>query len=288
MNTKDLLRLLTLAALWGGSFIFMRVVAPVLGPLITADLRVLIAGIVLVGYFRLIGFDPEWRRFWRHYLVIGVVNSALPFCLYAYAAQYLPASYSVILNSSAPLFGAIFGALWLGEKVTTQKGIGLLLGASGVCLIARVKPAQGGANFAFAVVACLLAAACYGLAGIYIKKFASQVKPMAIAGASQLLAGLVLIPFAPLAPASGPTSLFIVLNVLGLAIFCSAIAYLLYYRLIAEVGPTKALTVTFLMPLFGMLWGSLLLGETVTLAMIAGCLLVLLGTVLVLQLIQKA
>src|SRR4051812_46511100 len=111
MKTSDLTRLLLLAALWGGSFIFMRVLAPVLGPLVTADSRLIVAGLALLAYFRTIGFDPDWRRFWKHYLVIGIVNSALPFTCYSYAAQYIPASYSVILNSSAPLFGAIFSAL---------------------------------------------------------------------------------------------------------------------------------------------------------------------------------
>jgi drug/metabolite transporter (DMT)-like permease len=111
MQASDLLRLISLSAIWGGSFIFMRILAPVLGPVVTADLRVLIAGVALMVYFWVIEFDAEWKRFWKQYLVIGVINSGLPFLLYSFAAVHIPASYSVILNSSSPLFGAIFSAI---------------------------------------------------------------------------------------------------------------------------------------------------------------------------------
>src|SRR5262245_59582955 len=137
MSAKDLACLLALAALWGSSFVFMRICAPVLGPLVTADLRLLIAGVALIGYFWIIGLDWEWRKFWKGYFVIGVVNSALPFSLYAYAAQYIPASYSVILNSTAPMFGAVFSATWLNERITRAKLAGLVLGAIGVSLVAK-------------------------------------------------------------------------------------------------------------------------------------------------------
>jgi len=113
MRPSDITRLLSLAAIWGGSFIFMRVLAPVLGPVVTADLRVLIAGIALIIYFRVIRFDAEWRIYWKKYLFIGAFNSALPFFLFSFAALHIPASYSVILNSTSPLFSAVFAASWL-------------------------------------------------------------------------------------------------------------------------------------------------------------------------------
>lgn len=283
MRLINVIQLISLAAIWGGSFIFMRIVVPVLGPLVTADIRVLLGGFGLLVYFAIIKFDSEWRRFWKQYLVIGVVNSAIPFVLYGYAALHIPASYSVILNSSSPLFGAVFSALWLGEKFTVPRAIGLILGAAGVILITQVGTVNVDSQFSFAVMACLGAAVCYALAGVYMKRFAKGTKSKAVAGCSQVMAGLVLLPAIPFNLPQGVVTTKIVLGMLGLAILCSAVAYLLYYRLIEEVGPTKALTVTFLMPVFGMLWGFLFLDEVISFPMIAGCFLIILGTCLVLN-----
>jgi len=197
----------------------------------------------------------------------------------------MPASYEVIHNSSSPLFGAIYSAIWLGESLTLRKASGLLAGASGVALVAGTGQTHGpdvSPLFGIAVGACLLAAACYGLAAVYIRKRASQAKPAAIAGASQLCAGLLLLPLLPFDTPHGVITPAIIAYVLCLAFFCSAIAYLLYYRLIQDLGPTRALTVTFLMPIFGIFWGAIFLGESVTLAMIGGCALVVLGTAIVL------
>ncbi len=285
MRAADLVRLLTLAAIWGGSFIFMRVLAPVLGPVVTADLRVLIAGVALLGYFKVIKFDPDWHRYWFQYLLIGGVNSALPFFLFSFAALHIPASLSVILNSTAPLFGAIFSAIWLGERLTGLKILGLLIGAAGVALVVKVGAIKTDSMFLWAVAACTFAAICYGLAATYIKRRGNGAKPMGIAGASQLMAGLLLLPVIPFSPVRGSITLPVVVGVLVFSLLCSAIAYLLYYRLIEDLGPTKALTVTFLMPVFGMIWGALLLSETITLGMIGGTALILLGTTLVLGIV---
>ncbi len=278
MQVADTGRLVVLAAIWGGSFIFLRVLAPTLGPVVTAASRVLIAGVALVAYFRATGFDAQLSRFWRHYLVIGVVNSAIPFLLFAFAALHIPASYSAILNSATPSFAVLLSAGFLGERLTAPKLAGLVSGAAGVALVSNAGPGVPDALFGWALAACLGAAFCYAAAGIYVKRYAAAVKPMAIAGWSQLLAGAVLLPIVPFAPLPGTLTIPVVANVLGLALLCSAIAYLLYYRLIADVGPTRTLTVTFLIPLFGMLWGALLLDETITLAMLAGCALIVGGT----------
>jgi drug/metabolite transporter (DMT)-like permease len=283
MRPADIGRLVALAAIWGASFVFIRTLAPVLGPLLTAASRVLIAGVALILYLRAIGFDAAVRANWRHYLVIGVVNSALPFVLYAFAGLHIPASYSVIMNSMTPLFAALLSVAFLAERMTARKLAGLAAGAAGVALVSKAGPVVPDAMFAWAILACLAAAFCYAVAGVYIKKRAAGVKPMAIAGWSQLYAGLVLLPLLPFGAAPTRIDAGIVGNVLALALLCSAIAYLLYYRLIIDVGPTRAMTVTFLMPLFGMLWGALFLGEAVTAPMLAGCALIIGGSVLVLK-----
>jgi drug/metabolite transporter (DMT)-like permease len=281
MRAADLFRLLLLAAIWGGSFVFLRVLAPALGPILTADLRVLIAWAALSLFFRTVGLDIQWRRFWKQYVIIGTLNAAVPFSLFAFAALYIPASYSAILNATSPLFGALFSALWIGEKITAPRVLGLVLGIAGVALVTRAAPGERDSMAAWAMIACLLAAVCYGSVSVYTKKFAAAVKPTAISAGSQLMAGLLLLPFIPFAPAPGPITLLVAVNMILFAVSCSAVAFLLYFRLIADIGPTRALTVTFLMPAFTMVWAAIFLNEGVTASMIFGCALILGGTGLV-------
>lgn len=283
MRVADHVRLVTLAAIWGASFIFMRVAAPALGPVLTATTRVLIAGTALAGYLALVGLDSDLRRLWPQYLVIGVANSAIPFLLFSFAALHIPASYSVILNAATPLFGALLAAIFLAERITLPKVAGLGIGVAGVTLVSRAGPVLPDAWFAWSVAACLGAALCYAATGVYLKRRDMGAKPVAIAGWSQLFAGLVLLPVVPFAHAPGEVTAAVVGSVLALAILCSAVAYLLYFRLMADVGPTRTMTVTFLMPAFGMLWGALFLGEAITTAMLAGATLVIGGTLLTLR-----
>lgn len=278
IRSEDVVRLTALAAIWGGSFIFMRVLAPVLGPVLTATARVAIGGVALVAWFRLTGFDADVRAQWRHYVVIGVVNSAIPFFLFSFAALHLPASYSAILNSATPLFAALLSAMFLSERLTPAKIAGLVAGTAGVALVSKAGPLVLDATAGVAIAACLGAAFCYAASSIYMKRYAADAKPMAIAGWSQIAAAVALLPLVPFAPIRGEITPPIVANALGLALLCSSIAYLLYYRLIADVGPTRALTVAFLIPLFGMAWGAVLLGETITWPMVAGCALIVGGT----------
>ena len=242
----------------------------------------LLAGAALVLLFVAIRFTSDWRRNWRHFLVIGVLNSAVPFALYSIAALYLPAAMEAIFNSLSPMFGAIFAALWLGEKLTPSKIAGLVLGSAGVVVMSSLGNLPVALETTLAILACLLAPMCYGLAGVYIKKRAAGVKPLAIAGGSQLLGGLALMPFLLVSPLRvSALSARVVLLVVAFALLCSALAYVIYYKLIADVGPTRALTVTFLIPVFAMFWGVLLLRERVTMSMAAGALVILAGTFLV-------
>lgn len=283
MNINDLGKLISLASIWGGSFIFMRVLAPILGPVPTAFFRVFIAGIVLSMYFSVTKHDVNWKKHWKHYFAIGAINSAIPFLLFSIAALYIPASLSVIINSSAPLFVAIFAAIWLGEKLTSLKLIGLTSGIIGVTIITFTDALSIGLLGLMASLACVLAAICYALAGIYIKKISPFLEPMAIAGASQLAAGILLAPALIFFPIKGVINFDIILNILGLSLLCSAVAYILYYQLIENIGPTKALTVTFLMPVFGIAWGVIFLKEAISVQMIVGGIFILIGTWVVLK-----
>jgi drug/metabolite transporter (DMT)-like permease len=284
-TTADLVRLGTLAALWGASFIFFRVLAPVFGPALTALLRVSIAGLALVAFFRLTGVDLRWRDNALRYIGIGAVNSAIPFTLFGYAALHLPAGYSAILNAATPLFAVLLSALFADERLTWARAGGLSLGIAGVALVTRAGPVAPDGDFVLAVLACLGATFCYAAVGLYVAHRGRDLAPRAIAACSQIGAAIVLLPVALAQPAPAPAAItpLVVANVLALALLCSAAAYLLYYRLIADIGPSRAMSVTFLIPLFGMLWGNLFLDEAVTAVMVTGCALVIAGTLLVLR-----
>lgn len=281
MTRPDAARLVLLAAIWGASFLFMRIAAPALGPVLTAEARTLIAGVALAAYFAATGFDPEYRRWAKHYVIVGILSSAVPFLLWAYAALSLTAGLLSVLNATSPMWGAVCSALILGERLTARRVAGLVLGVAGVALVT-----QPGASETFsyrAVAAALVAAFCYGLIATYIKRWASAVPSRGMAAGSQLAAGTLLIPFIALWPPAGMPTPGVVASILALGLVCSALAYLLYFRLIADIGATGALTVTYLIPVFGVLWGALFLGETVSGAMLAGAALIILGTVFVLR-----
>ena len=283
MTRPDIARLLALALIWSLSFVFIRVLVPVLGPVWVPLLRALIAGVALVAWFAVIRLDADVKRQWRAYAFIGFLNCALPFALFALAAIHLPASYLVILNAATPLFAALGAAVWLDERLTLAKLGGLAAGAAGVVLVSRAGPIELDAAIGWSIAASLGAALCYALSGVWLKKHGARLNPIAAAGWSQLFAGLELLPGLPFAPAPGPITAVIVANMLALSLVCSGVAYLLYFRLIANVGPTRAMTVTFLLPALGMMWGVLFLDETVTLPMLAGAVMILAGTAAVLR-----
>jgi drug/metabolite transporter (DMT)-like permease len=283
MRPADITRLVALAIIWSASFVFIRVLAPVLGPVWVATSRLLVAGAALALMFALVRRHLDVARHVRAYLFVGVLNSSLPFLLFAYAALVLPASYLVILNAALPLFGALASVVWLGEPLNAAKGVGLFAGAAGVVLVSHAGPVVPDVAFALAVAASLGAVMCYALAGVWLKRYGHALAPLAVAGWSQLLGGLALLPVAAAVPVAGTITPAIVVNVLLLALVCSAAAYVLYFRLIRDVGPTRAMTVTFLMPAFGMLWGRLFLDETITVPMLAGAALIVAGTAAVLR-----
>jgi drug/metabolite transporter (DMT)-like permease len=280
MRRADTARLVLLAAIWGASFLFNRITAPVLGPVLTAELRTLIAGIALAVYFGVAGFNPEWRRWGRQYVIVGVLTSALPFLLWAYAALTLTAGLMSVLNATSPMWGALWSAVLLRERLNARKVLGLVIGVAGVALV--TQPGKEGLAYV-PVVAALAAAFCYGLAGGYMKRWASGVPSRGMAVGTQLAAGLLLIPFIAVSPPAVVPTPQVVASMLALGLVCGAIAYVLYFRLIADIGATGALTVTYLIPVFGVLWGALFLGEALSVSMLAGGALVILGTVFVLR-----
>jgi drug/metabolite transporter (DMT)-like permease len=280
MNTANLLRLILLAAIWGGSFLFMRIAAPVLGPAVLIEYRVGFAALflALVGLFLKKRLDV--RANWKHFLMLGFFNSALPFLLFAYAASTLTASVMAVVNATAPMWGALLGAAWTRQPVDMRVALGLALGTGGVALLVGFDPVTTRPGAAIAIVAVLMAAISYSVASLYAKT-AKSVEPFANAHGSMWAAALLVLPLVPFFPAPGQPTVGIMGAALALGILCSGIAYILYFKLIDEVGTTSALTVTFLSPVFGILWGVLFLGETIGWYTIAGSAIVLAGTALV-------
>jgi drug/metabolite transporter (DMT)-like permease len=285
MKPLDILELITLAALWGGSFLFMRMGAGEFGPVALSALRVAGATLFLLPLLAAHRQVGVLRAHWKAIALVGVMNSALPFALFSLAALAINAGLSSILNATAPLWAALVAWFWLGDKPTRDRLLGLAIGFAGVAALAwnkaSFKPGDFGVSPAVAVAACLLATLCYGFAANYTKRRLSGVAPLAVATGSQLFAALVLaLPAAWLWPAVMP-SISAWASLGGLAVLCTGVAYILFFRLIARLGAAKAITVTFLIPIFGVLWGALFLGEVITGTMVLGCAVILLGTVLV-------
>jgi drug/metabolite transporter (DMT)-like permease len=284
MRSADLARLVILAAIWGGSYTLMRIIAPVLGGTGTAWARILLAGLMLWGYAAMIGSPLEWKKWWKQYLVVGLFNSAIPFSLIAFAMKSLPANYGAVINALAPLFGALFAAFMLCEVLSPRKIAGIALGFVGVAILVQLGPVAVTSELVVAAASCVLATACYGYISVYTKKYVGGAPNMGLATGSLLLPaiplGFVAVPSLPTAMPPLP----VILSMVVLAVVCSGIAYLLYFRLIRDVGPTKAISVTFLVPLFGVLWGVIFLGETVTATTIMGACAIFAGMALVLGL----
>jgi drug/metabolite transporter (DMT)-like permease len=280
LNTSSLARLLALAAIWGASFLFMRIGAPVLGPTLLIMFRVGLAAVFLLAVGLLLKRKLHAVERWRHYLVLGFFNSAVPFLLFAYAARTLSASLLSILNATAPLWAVLLMALRTRVPLARSTVAGLALGVVGVALLVRFDRTVLQPGAALAVVAVLGAALSYGVASIYAKA-ARKVDPFSNAHGSMWAATLLIAPAVPFFPATTSASMGVMAAVLALGIICSGVAYLLYFRLIADVGPASALTVTFLIPVFGVLWGRVFLGEVIGWHTIAGSVCVVMGTVLV-------
>lgn len=281
MNAASFIRLLLLSAIWGGSFLFFRIAAPVFEPAQLIVVRVGLAAVFLYAIAVARRHEIQWRGNGWHFLVLGFFNSALPFTLYAYAAKTTSASLLSVLNATAPLWAAVFSIALTRSAPSLKTVVGLALGITGVATLAGVEalhlPAGGGP----AILAGIAAAASYGIASNYARSTQS-IPPFANALGSMAAATLVLAPLAAIAPLpTAMPSLVVVLSVVGLGVLCSGVAYPMYFRLIADVGVAPALTVSYLIPVFGILLGVVFLDESVGWHTLIGSVAVLTGTALV-------
>ena len=262
----------------------MRLGTVEFGPLATAAVRVAIAALFLLPLLALRGLLPALRQHWQRTFFVGIFNSAIPFACFAFALLSITTGLSAILNATVPMFGALVAWLWLKDKPGVSRLLGLVIGFAGVALLAwdkaSFKPDSSGVAPGWAVLACLLACICYALSASYTKRYLSGVPPLVLATGSQLGATLGLaLPAWWFWPVQAPgQKAWLALLVVG--VLCTGVAYILYFRLIAHAGPARALSVTFLVPVFAVLYGLVFLGEAVTPWMLLCAAVIVCGTAL--------
>ena len=281
MRPVDTLYLLGLAAIWGASFLFMRMIAPEIGTVPTAFFRVSISAAGLLVILAMLRVSWDFQGKFKTVLLLGVINSGIPATMYSVAAQVLPAGYSAIFNATTPLMGVLIGGLFFSERLTPSKIAGVALGLFGVAILTRAGPVAFDASLLMGALACLLATTCYGFAGFLARRWLDQrggLDSRLSALGSMLGATLFLLPLFAYSAISHPPASWggwqVWSSLLGLGLVCTAFAYILYFRLLSSIGPVKSMTVTFMIPPFGVLWGALLLNEPLSMAHLYGGVLI--------------
>lgn len=284
-QTKDkrwIVDFVLLAAIWGSSFMFMRVASHEMGPLPAAGLRVVVAALFLLPILLLKGQGAALRQHWKLTFAVGVLNSAIPFVCFTYALLSITTGLSAILNATVPLFGAMIAWLWLKDRPSSSRMLGLAIGFCGVAMLAWDKasftPDSSGSASGWAVLACLFACLCYGSAASVAKRHMGGLPSLVSATGSQIGASLALIPLTLWFWPHQAPSLQAWAATLVLGVVCTGLAYILYFRLIERTGPARALAVTFAIPAFAVFYGVLLLGESITPWMVVCALVIIAGT----------
>ena len=284
MQAYDSSRWLLLATLWSLQFIFMRLAVPVFGTAALSEARALFATLFLVPwvvYFARQRIAP--LEHWKDYLVVGLVNNVLPFVCFNWAATALPAGYLAIVNGLVPLWAALIAAPVLGEPLGWRRVAGFLLGIAGVALIVNLGPVELNARTLIAALACITGTALWGWAGVMIKQRTGRLPPMSMAAGSIAFAAVVMAPLATLTPPPSTWTLEASIAAVAIGLLCTGLAYLPFFTLIRDIGPTRTLTVGLAVPVLGIFWGWLILDEAVTAAMLLGAALVLVALALVLR-----
>lgn len=280
MPLKDLRDLFVLAAIWGSSFLFMRLAVHDFGPIALTEMRVGISAVFLLIVSAAMGRLSTFLQHWRVISIGGLISIALPFLFYSYASQTLTAGFMAIVNALAPLFAAIVARLWLGERLTRLRIAGLFIGFGGIAILVWDNFSLTVQGQGLAIAATIAAPLCYGIAASYMTKHFKGLDPIACATGSVTASALFLLPFTLFTWPSEPISGVAWVSAFLIAILCTGIAYIIFYRLIDNVGPSKTITVTFLVPPFGVFWGALILDERITLSVVLGAATVLCGTLL--------
>lgn len=281
MIIVDLAALLAVAALWGASFLFIRAAVGVLGPVTLIEARVALAGLALLAVCLVRRKLPRTRHRLGAFALLALLSAAAPFTLIAFAEVHLTASMAAILNSTTPMFALVVSAVRERHRPSSSQLLGVLLGVAGVAVLVGFGPVRFGVTVFVAAGASLLAALAYALGGVYAKVKFSGTDPLVTATGQQVgAAALLLVPSLALLPHKAPDS-GVILCVLALALACTSLGFVLFYRLVNSIGPTGALTVTFLVPVFSVAWSALFLSESPGSSTIGGLVIILVAVFLV-------
>jgi drug/metabolite transporter (DMT)-like permease len=285
MSRKDLAILLSVAAVFGASFLFIRVASPVLGPLPVSAGRVALGALVPVALIVVTRqrrrLAPELRGRYRDLLVVGFLLAALPFTLFAVAELRLPASLAAVLNATTPIWGILVARVWLGQAATARRLLGGAVGLAGVAAAVGLGTLPLDAGTLAATGACLVASLSYAVGSVWTARRLGGTPPLVLAAGQQIGAAVLLAAPVTVAGTAHPPTAKAVAAVVALGLVCTGLAFVLWFRLLARVGPVAAVTVTLLAPVFGVAWGALLLDEPVTPGLVAGMAAVLAGVYLI-------
>ncbi len=273
-----------LAAIWGASFLFMRIGTAAFGPVATAGLRVGIAAVFLLPLLLMRGHAATLRQHWKLVFLVGLTNSAMPFVCFTFALQSITVGLSSMLNATVPLFGAAIAWAWLKDRPSSSRMVGLVIGFVGVGMLAwdkaSFRPDASGLSSGWGVLACLFACLCYGLSASFTKRYMTGLPSLVSSTGSQVGAALALAPLTWWFWPAKPVPVAAWGAVVALGVVCTGLAYILFFRLIERAGPAKALSVTFAIPVFAILYGVVLLGEVVTPWMLGCGVVIVVGTTL--------
>ena len=284
MKAYDAGRWLLLATLWSVQYLLMRISVPVFGTAIVADSRAVFSALFLVPWSLLVARQAiGLRAHWKDHLAVGLVNNVLPFLCFAWAATVLPASYLAVMNGMVPLWSGIIAAPVLKERLGARRIAGFLTGLAGVALIVNLGPIELGPRTLLAAAAGMAGAAFWGWAGVVIRQRTGRVPSMSLAAGSIVFAAALLSPAWANVPDPSRWTPQATVALVALGALCSGLAYLPFFTLVRDIGPTRTLTVGLAVPALGILWGWLFLGETVTISMLGGAALVLAALVLVMR-----
>lgn len=281
-STSTIPRFVLLSALWGASYVFIRVGAAQFGALPLAGVRALVAALALLPVLVRRHDLDLLKAHWKMIALVGMSNCAAPYVLFAVAERHIPAGMSSIFTAATPVYSAVIAWVWLREQPTLARIIGLALGLGGVILLVHSRQTGDGASGAgfWSAMACIAATVSYAVSGNLTRRFLAHVPPLSIATGCQLAAAVVLMPAAAFTwPEQMPSSAAWA-SLAALAIFSTALAYILFFQLIRELGPAGASAPLFLIPPFGLLWGWLLLDEPISAGMVGSVAVILLGTAL--------
>ncbi|PIE00415.1 MAG: EamA family transporter [Thiothrix nivea] len=282
MNAKQFAILMILAALWGGSFLFMRVAVPEFGPISLIALRAGIAALFLLPVMLLLK-RPQLHQITpniKSLIIVAFFNIALPFVLIAYALLQVTSGVGSVLNATTPMFGALIGWLWLRHTLSNSALLGLVLGFIGVFILVGDKLSGHQSYGILPIFSALLATASYGFAVNYSRETLHGVDSLVIATTTQTFAALMLLPLAVIYWPPQTPGLIAWINVTALGILSTGIAFILYFYLLKQIGAVRLTTVTFYIPVFGISFGVLLLGEQIGLQMLLGAVIIVCGTML--------